>query len=473
MGRRAYSRTEITRRLFNAPLQVLPETASIVLGAIGDRFDVGQLFVAAERRTLPLADLEKQAEAARLEIQSRAGVDQIAPTMPANELMRVINGVAFVEIRGELVSENGIGPASGFTGYDGIRAQVLAADGDDNVKGIILDIDSPGGEVAGLYELTEALMARRGTKPMRAVIRGMGASAACAVAVCADPGEITINPLGLGASVGTIAMHADFSRKLDKDGIKVTLIAAGAHKADGNPFEPLPVEVRDRIAQRITNANDRFIAHVASARGLSEASVRAQEARVFQGEEVVQAGLADKVMSWADSIDEFLASINGSGTSAGGGDEVEDGGAAPPAPGARSTQETNMSEKTTAPAATAPEFTQATQDAAVATARTEATAAERERITQLADLDAESTVSPALAEAISSGQTAGDFAIALARAGKTAQSQALADAKADAASGDALPDQRTDAGSSTKPKNRGLAAVERMRGVHKGLPTKA
>ncbi len=463
MSKRAYSRAAIIQRLFNSPLQVLPETASIVLGAIGQRFEVGQLFIAAEQRTLPIEDLQARAAEARIEIEARAGVDQLAPRAPAEALMRVIAGVAFIEIRGELVAENGIGPSSGFTGYDGIRAQVLSADADPGVRGLLVDIDSPGGEVADLYELTKFLMDRRGTKPMRAVIRGVGASAAYAIAACAD--EITLHPLGIAGSIGTIAMHADFSGQLEQDGVKVTLIMAGAHKADGNPFEPLPEDVRNRIAAMVNRANDQFIAHVAAARGMSEEGVRAQEAQVYHGEEAVAAGLVDKIMSWADSIDEFTQQVNGG--------PVDPGRTARPAPGARSTQETTMNTNNTAPAAEAPEFTKATQDAAVASARTEATTAERERITQLVEIDAESAVSPALSAAIGAGTSAGEFAIQLARATKEQQKAALDGAKADAVTGTDLPEQRTDDSASRTQVNRGTAAVNRMRGKHKGLPASA
>lgn len=466
MSRRAYSRAEIVRRLFNAPHQVLPDTASVVLGAVGDRFDVSQLFVAAEGRVLPIGELEELAAEARIDIASRAGVDQIAPAMPADRLLRVIGGVAHVEIRGELVAENGIGPESGFTGYDGIRAQVLAADADDRVKAILVDIDSPGGEVAGLYELTKALMARRGTKPMRAVIRGVGASAAYAIAACAD--EITITPLGVSGSIGTIAMHADFSGKLAKDGIKVTLIMAGSHKADGNPFEPLPDDVRDRIAAMVNKANDQFIAHVAAARSLTEDAVRAQQAQIYRGDEGLAVGLVDMVMSWADSIDEFRAKVNGNGLTSGPGGQDE-GGAAPPAPGAQPEEEKAMPETVTAPAAEAPEFTQASQEAAVNTA----VSAEQARVAELIEIDAESTVSEGLASAIAAGTSAGAFAIELQKAAKGEQAKALEGARADAPKGEQLPAQRPDASASTAKPNRGEAAVERMRGKHRGLPAQA
>lgn len=456
MGRRAFSRAAITRRLFNAPLAVTSETAAVVLGAIGQRFDVAQLFVASDGRQFALGELEEMAAAERAKIAARSGTDRSAPMASASRLMFVADGVAHVDIRGELVSENGIGPESGFTGYDGIRAQVLAADADQGVRGILMDIDCPGGEVADLYELVGTLMARRGTKPMRAMIRGMGASAAYAIAACAD--EITLNELGYAGSVGTLMMHADFSKKLENDGIAVTLIAAGEHKTDGNPFEPLPEDVAKRFAQLVNTANDRFIAHVATARGLSEDAVRAQQAQIYRGEEAVAAGLVDKVMSWTDSMAEFVAAVNG-------------GSSAASAPGARSSKEHAMDPNQTAPAAvhTPEDMASARTEAAAA-----ATTAERARITALAELDGESSISASLQGAIESGQSAGDFAIALAKASKDQQAAALTNAKADAVQGGQLPEAGArSAGNGNEKVNRGQAAVNRLRGKVPGLPAQA
>lgn len=472
MSFRTFSRAAITQRLFNSPLAVTPDTAAIVLGAVGERFDVSQLFVAAEGRHFSLGDLEQRAAAERDRLAASASLDQRGPLAAASALMFVAEGVAHVQIRGELIAENdgSVGPSSGFTGYDGIRAQVLAADRDPEVRGILLDIDSPGGEVAGLNELTSVLMARRGAKPMRAVIRGIGASAAYAIACCAD--DVTVQPLSFCGSIGVIAMHADFSGMLEQDGVKVTLIVSGAHKADGNPFEPLPPDVRERMEGRVMRAADSFFAHVSTARGLSEADVRGQEAQIFHGEEAVAAGLADKVMSWVDAIDEFVAQVNDPGAGGAGANGLAAsaaGGGKPGARTARASQENVMSEQSSAPAAdNAPEFTQTTQEAAITAALT----AERARVGELFELDADSNASPALTAAIANGTSAGEFAIGLQKASRQQQAGALADVKADAARADDLPQQRSDASANTNQPNRGAAAVERMRGKHPGLPAK-
>lgn len=468
MGMKAFSRAEVMRRLFNAPLAVMPETAAIVLGAVGDRYDVGKLFVASDGRELTLPALESLAKDKRSEIEARGWVDRGAKNQRAENLAFVHAGIMHIGIRGETVAENGIGPMSGFTGYDGIAAQVAAGDADTSIKGILLDIDSPGGEVSGLFELTAMLMARRGTKPMRAMIRGYGCSATYAIAACAD--EITVHETGFAGSIGVIMMHADYSGAMKKDGVAVTLVTAGAHKADGNPFEPLPDDVRARFEQLVQGSYDRFVAHVAVARGMDEAAVRATEAQVYRGQEAVDAGLADKVMSWSESMDDFEQQLNGTGASPG----FNTG-----ALGARSNQERVMSDGNKAPVAAAPEIDQAALDAARAEGHAEGmkegtTAGantERARVSALAELDANSKISPELVAAIESGQSAGEFAIELAKSAKAKLNKALLGAKAGAVDPSKIPEKGSANGEQT-PVNRGEAAVQRLQGKHPGLPKK-
>jgi ClpP class serine protease len=453
MGRRAFSRAAITSRLFNTPLAATAEVGMIVLGAVGRKLDVSQLFVGGDGERVTLGDLSALSAERVAELKSRTGIDQRAPLYAASDLMPVIEGVAFIEIRGELVAENdgAISPQSGFTGYDGIMAKVKSADADAGVRGIILDIDSPGGEVLGLYECVGSLMARRGTKPMRAVIRGCGASAACAVSICADPGEVTITDLGYGCSIGTIMMHVDYSKSLASEGIDVTLIMSGSHKADGNPFQPLPDEVRTRLQSLCDQANDRFIAHVVAARGIDEESVRAQQAQVFRGQEVVDAGIADKVMTWADSIAEFTAQVNAPASPGTGGIA---GRSARPAPGARSSMEKNMDIEGTAPAGITPEDHQTAVTAASANAVT----AERSRIAGLQAIAGDGN-KVELEKAIAEGTEPGAFAVALRKGEEAKAAAALAGAQDDAAKPDILPAKAADTTPGAKV-NRGQAYAD-------------
>ena len=457
MANRAYSHAGIVSRLFNQPLAVLPETAAIVLGAVGERLDVSRLFIPSARQSFVRSDLEELAAGELLEIEARGGIDRKAKGYRADQILFVHNGVAHVAVRGETVAENGtIGPSSGFTGYDGIVAAVQSADADPQVKGILLDIDSPGGEVAGLFEAASILAGRRGSKPMRAMIRGTGCSAAYALAACAD--EITLHDLGRAGSIGVITMHADYSAALEAEGIKVTLFTSGEHKADGNPFGPLPGDVATAIQALVDRAASRFHNHVAEARGLAVDAVREQQARVYQGEDAVKAGLVDKVMGWQDSMDEFEALVN-----------APAGGRGSTAPtGARSAKGTSMSNSNPAPAAEQqqPEFTQAQMTTAVDQARAEGRAegetagasAERARFAALASLDGGSKISAELNEAITAGTSAGDFAIAQLNAGKAKVNAAAAAAKDEAVPGASLPETGAAADPAATPEtNRGKA----------------
>lgn len=465
MANRSWSRASIISRMFGTPLAVLPETAAIVLGAVGPRLDVAQLFVTASGESASIADLSDRARAEVARLNARGPIDRRAPLERAARLGFVFNRVMHVPVRGETVAENdgAIGPSSGFTGYDGIRAQVMAADEDPEIGGILLDVDSPGGEVASLFELADFLMARRGKKPMRAMIRDVGASAAYTIACCADPGQVTLHPLGRAGSNGVITMHADFSGSLEQDGIAVRLFASGSHKADGNPFEPLPDDVAARIQAMVDTSAARLFAHVGKARGMKPEAVQAQQAQVYLGEEAVAAGLVDKIMSWDESMTEFEQLVNGTARRPAASSPARRG------PGATSMKEKKMDTIDNALAAiNATDASEADQRAALTALVTNATAAgntagvmaERARITELASLDAGSTLSDGVAAAIEAGDSAGDFAIAQQKAALAAGPDALAKAKADAANAEQLPKADGGAAPGGAKANRGQAWAE-------------
>lgn len=490
MSMRAFSRAGITRRLFNTPLAVLPSTAAIVLGAVGPRFDVSQLLMPAGGEMLGIGDLQARAEAENLRIGAQRTADQRRGDLTAHQVLDVESGVAHLNIRGELVAENGggVSPSSGFTGYDAVLAAWGFAQRDEDVRGILCDINSPGGEIDDLNELLAVMMADRGRKPTRAIIRGCGASAAYAIAAACD--EITVQDLGISGSIGVICMHADFSAKLEQDGIKVTMIHAGAHKADGNPFEALPDDVRASIQANIDTAYGRFVGHVATARGLSEDAVRATEARIYQGEDGVKAGLVDKVMSWRDSAAEFVAAVNGQKakpqrTARKAGTRASTENAMPGEPDnspadvlagltaltilGSAAQAASLQAALVELGAEGAVVTAVASADDVTTAATAAATAERTRVLALTDLCPETDMSASLRGAIESGDDAGTFAIALATASKQ-RGASMEDLRSGAVQENQLPKpsgkQAVKGSDGDKPKS----LVERMTALgHKGL----
>lgn len=188
----------------------------------------------------------------------------------------------------------------GGAGYDVIGAAFDTLLADDEVKSIVIDFDSPGGEVAGSADLSDQIHAARGTKPIRAVANDSCYSAAYKIASAAD--DVTVTRTGGVGSIGTIATHLDVTGYDAQMGLRYTLIHAGARKADGNPHIPLSEEARDEIQDEVNRLREIFIDTVARNRDMGDGEVRDTEAAPFYGPAGVDAGLADQVGTLAGVI---------------------------------------------------------------------------------------------------------------------------------------------------------------------------
>ena len=470
---RAYSLVDISERAFNRPVMITPEKAQIILGVIGPRLNVGQLIVAGDDSPpVPIQSLAAMASGARLEMDPMPGdVRMAARDWNTGAIIAPYEtwmGAAIIKVRGTLMAENGLNPSSGATGYDGLLYKARYAHADPKVKGLLLDIDSPGGEVVDLMEFCQQLLAIREDKPIRAIVRGCAASAGYAIACCASPGQITAAPYSMVGSIGALMMHADWSKNLEQDGIAVTLITSAAHKADGSSVLPLAADVRERLQASVNECASAFIDHVAQARPImSRDAIVGQEARFYSGDDALSQQLVDKFMSWDESLREYADFLNGSGNP---GRAARPGAQGPRGTGAQSSKGKTMS--TNSPGDDAPIHTEAQLQAAVASATTAAVTAERERIGQLCALDSDSSISEGLSAAISEGTSAGEYAIGLATAAKAATATALEAAKNEAVAGEQLPGKsasRSGGGSGQKV-NRGKAVMERYAGVHPSIP---
>ena len=198
-----------------------------------------------------------------------------------------------------------IGQSSGQTSYEGIAAQIEAAAEDPAVRGLALEIDSFGGEVAGVFDLADRIRAIRGSKPVWAFIAEHAFSAGYALASQAD--RILLPRTGALGSIGVVVLHADMSGQLDQGGVRVTLVHSGQHKVDGNPYQPLPEAVRDDIQREIDVLRFLFAETVAAGRAgrLSQEAALATEAATFRGVDAVAAGLADEVTDLARGFAAF------------------------------------------------------------------------------------------------------------------------------------------------------------------------
>ncbi|MBC8724572.1 S49 family peptidase [Paraburkholderia sp. 31.1] len=267
----------LATRLFNVPLAIAPGKIEIIMAALADRFGLTRLF-----RT--------NGEALAFDGDYEAGE-------PADDrAYEVIRGIAVIPVQGTLVQKLGtLHPYSGMTGYDGIRANLATALADDAVRAVVLDVDSPGGEVAGCFDLTDAIFASRGIKPLYAILTECAFSAAYALASACD--RVIVPRTGGTGSVGVIVAHVDFSKALTDAGLTVTLITYGERKADGSEYRPLSDEAYARIMADVDSVGELFVATVARNRGLTVAQVRDTQAGTFLGAASVETGFADAVMS--------------------------------------------------------------------------------------------------------------------------------------------------------------------------------
>lgn len=287
----------LAQRLFNVPLAIHPAKAEMVVAALADRLGVAHLF--RDGASVALA-------APRLEAMGLAYGEDAPRAERAYDVTP--DGVAIIPVTGTLVQKSGsLRPYCGMTGYDGIRVCLLDALNDDAIKAIVLDIDSPGGEVSGCFDLVDMIYQARGGKPIHAILAETAFSAAYAIASAAD--RITVPRTGGTGSVGVICLHTDFSRALDKGGIAVTMITYGARKADGQEYAPLSKEALARYQADIDTIGTLFVETVARNRGLKVATVRDTQATTFLGAAGVGIGFADDVMAPDAAFRSLLAAI--------------------------------------------------------------------------------------------------------------------------------------------------------------------
>lgn len=190
----------------------------------------------------------------------------------------------------------------GGTSTDAFGAVFDQAVNNPNIKAIVLDVDSPGGGVFGVQELSKKIFEARKHKHIIAVANSLMASAAFWIASAAD--EVVITPGGEVGSIGIVHMHADLSEQMEKAGIKTTIIKAGENKFEGNPFEPLSDDAREEIQSKVDDVFDSFVADVARNRSVTKTKVLKEfgQGRTFLAKEAVSLGLADRVATFDDVL---------------------------------------------------------------------------------------------------------------------------------------------------------------------------
>lgn len=269
----------LAARLFNTPLLLHPGKLAAIVAGLGSRLNV-----------------------------------EPAPTAYATPTARreqggyrlLENGIGVLEIFGVLAHRANFGADSSYIeGYETIARTLDSALNDSRVKALVLQIDSPGGEVAGAFQLADQIHAARRLKPIVAVASDLAASAGYLIASAAE--SVSVSRTAVVGSIGVVTCHADLSRALDQQGVAITYLYAGAHKVDGNPYQSLPPEVAARIQADVDYYYSMFLDAVASYRlALSVAALRATEAETYIGPQAITGGLAD----FLETPDQVIARLS-------------------------------------------------------------------------------------------------------------------------------------------------------------------
>ena len=356
---------EITEKFYGRPLLLHPQSAftvhSVLLnavrtkagiegGSVGERpVEIVAISPAVEKADGTLITRSPQSSRFAGEFLTNDETGTIAP-------YPIANGVAIITIIGKLVNRGAwLGSSSGMVSYEGLKYKLALATRDTKVKSILLDIQSPGGEAIGCFDMAAAVRRANAVKPVVALVNGVCASAAYSLASGAR--NIVCIPDGIAGSIGVVLLHLDLSLALQMEGVKPTFIFAGAHKVDGNPYEPLPKDVRDDLRAEVERYYEMFVSTVADGRGkkLVADAIRATEARCYIGADALSAGLVDAIGDFDDLMAEMASETFGTSVAMPSPDDDEDG--EPEAKnkgGAKATVQTE-DQSPTQPSATAPQ----------------------------------------------------------------------------------------------------------------------
>lgn len=280
----------LAARVFGTPLAIWKPKLEVILAALGERI-VGD-------------DVEVYAPDGP-ELQALLPAKGVKPD--PQSITSIQDGVAMIDVSGTLVHRSSwMDAVSGLASYENLSNEIDRAVADPNVKAVLLCINSPGGEVSGMFEMAERIQMARGKgKPIHAIAADCACSAAYILgAACekfyATEGAVT-------GSIGVVMAHADVSEADKKAGIKVTYIFDGDRKVDGNPHEPLDGEAKDAVQDHVSKTAAIFHARVDKYRGLKPGTAKATQAAVFVGADAQAVGLVDGIKSTRQVLAEIKA----------------------------------------------------------------------------------------------------------------------------------------------------------------------
>lgn len=207
--------------------------------------------------------------------------------------------VAVMKIRGPLLQRASVNVCGGYVdGYDAITARFSGALMDPSVGAMVMVIDSPGGDCAGLFEAVARMQAVQAMtkKPVIVYADEQCASAAYAIACLATEGIFAPRSGDVG-SVGAIAIRCDVTGAVAKEGLAYQIFRSGPRKAEGLPIEALSDVAAAAIQQRVDDMAQQFFEVVSVARGIPVDQLAALGGACFSSKDAFAAKLTNGTAS--------------------------------------------------------------------------------------------------------------------------------------------------------------------------------
>jgi protease-4 len=176
---------------------------------------------------------------------------------------------------------------------------------DDNIKALVIRVDSPGGSVGPSQEIYDAVKKAKAIKPLVVSMGSTAASGGYYIACGAD--TVYANPGTITGSIGVITQVITVDKLVEKADIEVHTVATGKFKDSGSPFKEFSVDDEVYFRSMIDDIYDQFVEDVAACRKIDEAKVRElADGRVYTGRQAKKNKLVDELGSMQDAVD-FVA----------------------------------------------------------------------------------------------------------------------------------------------------------------------
>jgi len=206
------------------------------------------------------------------------------------------NGMAVIEVNGVIARHFSLfDRMSGAESTDQLQARFERAQADASVKGVLLVMDSPGGQTTGVPEFAESI--RTAEKPVVVYTSGQCCSAAYWLAASAD--KIVASPSSSVGSIGVFCYLLDESKAFDAAGVKVIMPNTGKYKGMGMPGVPVTQDQVALLEANVGKVFDWFKGAINENRTISDDSMQGQS---FYGEEAQTRGLVDQVGDYNDAV---------------------------------------------------------------------------------------------------------------------------------------------------------------------------